>query len=133
MQEMWDGKLQSTLRSFVKKVMVDMSLRPRLEGNLPQPSSKLGHLLRSRAAIFAQIHALGAKDDVAATASPSKRGDEKLADFMASWRVVPATPAWVVWKDELELAKCGSGCVADTFCFNANCTTFRVPLQLSDR
>jgi hypothetical protein len=114
LQELWDGKLKATMRSFTKKVNYDMGLRSRLESSLSLTSaawaSRDGKEVRS-----------GAKSREKAKDPGDTLGNSVTKKFISAEEIeqslyVPAVPSWAVWKDEESLKRTIEGqstcCVA---------------------
>ena len=88
LQELWDGKLRATVKSFTKKVSAGMAPRKRLEAAAAQEGPGSGGLSvkEAQAAALARARA----------AVGGGSGVEGLT--------VPAPPSWATWKDDSALS-----------------------------
>lgn len=82
LQELWDGKLRATFKSFTKKVVSDMKFRNHLNNSLPSYLSAYSAIVSKYADSFNLLSALP--------------GTEVTPGDM----IVPVAPSWSIWKNQ---------------------------------
>jgi hypothetical protein len=104
LQELWDGKLRATVRSFAKKVVRDMGLRSFLEAS--NTSFLIAH-----PAYVAYLMGTMAEATVGRNAnnpfSVRAYQEARPAVEQVPNSVVPAQPTWAIWKSKPYYERCG--------------------------
>ena len=99
LQELWDGKLRTTLRSFTKKVARDIALRPFLESCMPtflsahplySPEAQL-HLLQQQQQL--RRNPFGLVSYLHQRVKSAAQGGQELS-------LLPPRPTWAIWKSK---------------------------------
>lgn len=113
LQELWDGKLRATVRSFAKKIVRDMSQRVFLEA--ANTAFMIAHPLY-------MLHLAGNTD----RDSNSSRlvNPFSVKAYIAARpamevvvnSVVPAQPTWAIWKSKQYHDRCVAACSASNHC-----------------
>jgi hypothetical protein len=93
LQELWDGKLRATVKSFTKKVSAGMALRRRLEAAAAQEGAAVGGLSVSLSVKEAAIARARAAVDAAGAGAG-----------VGAVLTVPPPPSWATWKDDSALS-----------------------------
>jgi hypothetical protein len=97
LQELWDGKLRATVRSFAKKVVRDMGLRSFLEASntsfLIAHPAYVAYLMGTTAEATVGRHANN-------PFSVRAYQEARPAVEQVPNSVVPAQPTWVIWKSK---------------------------------
>lgn len=96
LQELWDGKLKATMRSFTKKILQDLNTRRRLESALSMYAATVQYLSQPPASNLTSANTgankKGSKD------APTKDGGGGVVK--APLLSLPPPPDWISWKNE---------------------------------
>jgi hypothetical protein len=112
LQELWDGKLRATVRSFTKKVSHDMGLRRRLEASLNLTSAFWDPFFKdAKEGKDSKKNNTAIVDRYRKTVTVTNQGNQATmssADIEQTLSV-PLPPSWTRWKDEDVLSRTSSG------------------------
>ena len=114
LQELWDGKLRATVRSFTKKVAHDMGLRRRLESSLNLTSTswqpkddKTGKKSKEKEK-EKESKQRGSRTSRGSGLEDSSHKSLSSVEIEQSLNV-PSLPSWTHWKDEDSLHRATNG------------------------
>jgi len=124
LQELWDGKLRATVRSFTKKVSHDMGLRHRLEASMSLTSTfweaakdgkegKEGKDKKGKDKDVTTPIIDRYRKGVSSQSNSSSQSSVSAAEIERALSV-PLSPSWTRWKNEDALKRTTSGQVTYT-------------------